>query len=512
MASHAPVMGSSGFPVSIYTVVVTAVVIFGCYILSNSENALYPGFDAVGLDPKAWTYADARKKYAQNAKAVLWEGLKKCKGAFQVYTMAGPRIVLDAKYLDELKNWPHADFAKNNAKQFFGNYPALGLFGEQGNGEIIQDTVRIKLTQSLNRLTPILNGEARDAWKELAGDSEEWHEFHVWSNVLQLVARVSAITFIGPELCRDKNWIDLSVNYAVEAFDCVRALRTWPKILRPIVHWFLPQLQRLRQRHRKARQIIEGEWNRRQRLAQADPDAKVTYSDGMQWLHETAKGRPYNRTDSQLTMAFAAIHTTSDLITKAIFDIAANPEIIEPLREEMKQCLANGFTKTALYTMKLLDSVLKESQRMSPSSYAPCMRRIDESFKLSDGTVLPKGAQLAFTANRNFDSAVWSDPDKFDARRFLRLRSQPGQENAWQFVTANVDQLGFGAGQHACPGRFFASNETKIALCHLLLKYDIKLATPSRPSNFTIGAEIVAPVVEPILIRRRFDLEGPLLE
>ncbi|KIW99590.1 uncharacterized protein Z518_11329 [Rhinocladiella mackenziei CBS 650.93] len=338
----------------------------------------------------------------------------------------------------------------------------------------------------------------------------EWRDFPVWSNVLQLVARVSAVTFIGPALCHDKDWLDLSVHYAVEAFDCVRALRLWPKLTQPFVHWFLPEFRRLRGRHGQARRIIEGEWKRRQLLSASGKHE--VYNDGMQWLHETAKDRPFDRTDSQLTLAFAAIHTTSDLITKVIFDIAAHPEILDPLREEMVAALAGGFTKSALYNMKLLDSVLKESQRLSPSSYAPCTRKIDKEFKLSDGTVLPKDAQLAFTANRNFDASVWPNPDNFNPYRFLELRNKPGKENAWQFVTAQVDQLGFGTGQHACPGRFFASNEAKIALCHLLLKYDIKLAGAERPKNMTIGAEIVAPVLDSIRIKRRYDLEAALLK
>lgn len=73
------------------------------------------------------------------------------------------------------------------------------------------------------------------------------------------------------------------------------------------------------------------------------------------------------------------------------------------------------------------------------------------------------------------DPAVFgADADRFDGRRFLRLREQPGQENRWQFVTTSPEMFGFGHGMHACPGRFFASNEVKIAIAHLILKFDWK--------------------------------------
>lgn len=36
-----------------------------------------------------------------------------------------------------------------------------------------------------------------------------------------------------------------------------------------------------------------------------------------------------------------------------------------------------------------------------------------------------------------------------------------------------IDLIGYGL--HACPGRFLASSELKIALAHMILKYDWKL-------------------------------------
>ena len=73
------------------------------------------------------------------------------------------------------------------------------------------------------------------------------------------------------------------------------------------------------------------------------------------------------------------------------------------------------------------------------------------------------------------DPAIYSNPQTIDPYRFLREREKaPEQINTWQHVTVTSQHMAFGYGQHACPGRFFASNEIKIAMAHLLLKYDWK--------------------------------------
>lgn len=51
----------------------------------------------------------------------------------------------------------------------------------------------------------------------------------------------------------------------------------------------------------------------------------------------------------------------------------------------------------------------------------------------------------------------------------------PGKENKHQFVTTAPSSLAFGHGSHACPGRFFASNEIKVVLVELLQRWDVRL-------------------------------------
>jgi len=206
----------------------------------------------------------------------------------------------------------------------------------------------------------------------------------------------------------------------------------------------------------------------------------------------------------QLTLSFVAIHTTADMITQLMFDLAQNPELIQPLRDEVAAVLGTeGWKKTSLYKMKLLDSVLKECQRLRPINETSLQRLAVNDVKLSDGTVLQRNSLSAVASTRRKDPEYYSDPEKFDGYRFLKMRAEPGKENVAQFVSTSPDHLGFGHGQHACPGRFFASNEIKIIMCHILLKYDWRLIEGNQPKVGTFGFNLFADAKTKVEIRRR---------
>lgn len=106
------------------------------------------------------------------------------------------------------------------------------------------------------------------------------------------------------------------------------------------------------------------------------------------------------------------------------------------------------------------------------------MRRIaSDNVEFSDGTFICRGTSIAASAHSMWDPEVYGKPHEWDGRRFLRMREAAGagQEHLAQLVSTSPDHLGFGHGQHACPGRFFASNEAKVILIHLLLSYDWRL-------------------------------------
>lgn len=104
--------------------------------------------------------------------------------------------------------------------------------------------------------------------------------------------------------------------------------------------------------------------------------------------------------------------------------------------------------------------------------------------------------------NQMWDSSVYPEGDKFDGYRFLSLRQIPGKETSSQLVATSPEHMGFGHGKHACPGRFFAANEMKIALCHMLLKYDFK-AVDECPPVLKRGVSLLANPTGKVAIRRR---------
>lgn len=67
--------------------------------------------------------------------------------------------------------------------------------------------------------------------------------------------------------------------------------------------------------------------------------------------------------------------------------------------------------------------------------------------------------------------------------------------------------MGFGHGQHSCPGRFFAANEIKVALCHLLMKYDWKLSEGCKPEVQRKGLVLNTDPKTKIMVRRREQVE-----
>lgn len=122
---------------------------------------------------------------------------------------------------------------------------------------------------------------------------------------------------------------------------------------------------------------------------------------------------------------------------------------------------------------------------------------------LSSGDVIPKGTLTLVSTIRHWDDKIYEEPYKFDGRRFFRLRQQKETESGAHFVSATQDHFGFGYGLHACPGRFFATEEVKFILAHMLLHYDIRPVAGSDVNPLHYGISMTANPKAKIAIRYR---------
>lgn len=189
--------------------------------------------------------------------------------------------------------------------------------------------------------------------------------------MLKLVARLSSRVFLGTELCRNEEWLQVTTQYAVMAFLAAQDLRIWSPLLRPIANSFLSKCRMTRTLRRKAREALQRVVQQRTRIkAQAIGHEAPKFNDAISWFEDAADARTFDAEIVQLSLSTVAIHTTTDLLSQSLADILAHPEIIEPLRKEIISVFrADGeFRTTSLGKMKLLDSCIKESQRLKPLS------------------------------------------------------------------------------------------------------------------------------------------------
>lgn len=156
------------------------------------------------------------------------------------------------------------------------------------------------------------------------------------------------------------------------SFKAAEDLRRWHWTIRPVANLFLAQCRAMRAMMDDSRRVIAPVLERRRQLrekALAAGEKPPVFNDALKWFEDAKTGKEYDVVHSQLVLSVAAIHTTSDLLSQTLINICQHPEIIKPLREEIISVYReDGWQKTALYKMKLLDSVIKESQRIKPIS------------------------------------------------------------------------------------------------------------------------------------------------
>lgn len=129
-----------------------------------------------------------------------------------------------------------------------------------------------------------------------------------------------------------------------------------------------------------------------------------------------------------------------------------------------------GWSKAAMGGMRALDSILKESQRVSTSAAGVLFfhfsigtqlftytsttvgvrRQTLHDFTFSNGTTIPAGIIIASSPLAvHFNASSYTNPNEFDAFRSFRKREKEGEGTKHQMVALGSDYIAFGVGKHA---------------------------------------------------------------
>lgn len=158
---------------------------------------------------------------------------------------------------------------------------------------------------------------------------------------------------------------------------------------------------------------------------------------------------PRNLASRLLALNFVGVHTSVLTAVSAFADIlAAGPGLWEALRREAAGVLhdAGGvWSRAAVGRLALLDSVIRESMRVSPFKARGVEREVvaQGGVRLPDGTFLPRGTKVgAATVGVHGDERFYERPGEFVPERFVG-KAEEG------LVNTTDTFLGFGHGRHA---------------------------------------------------------------
>ncbi|KAM0286462.1 hypothetical protein ACHAQH_000888 [Verticillium albo-atrum] len=493
----------------LYLSIALAVAVVSCVRALTTQDNTIPWLNPskrpqiLGRDPAHL------KAFLTGARGLLERARQQFAGKpFRVAAEYGPVTVLPATMVNEIRNKPGLNFMRAVARDLHSYLPGFEPFaaGECTDGQV-QTVIRKQLTKHLNKVSKPLSEEANFVTELSYGTSTEWKEHVLHTGALDIVARLSSRVFLGPEVARDETLLSITKSYTVQGFSAAEMLRSYSPWWRRVANYFLPECRLLRKQLASARDIITPVFDKRRadrQMAVSEGRPVPVFDDALDWLEAESHGKAYDVVKSQLFLSSVAIHTTTDLLMETMINIAKHPDLFSDLRKEIVDVLkVEGWKKTALFNLKLLDSTIKESQRLRPILMTTMMRIATSDVPLSNGMTIRKGERIAVDTSQMRDPAIYPDPDSYDGRRFVRMRDMAGQENQAHLVSTGPASLGFGHGLHACPGRFFAANEIKVALCHLIMKYDWKLAPGCEPKASENGFSMAADMTTRVMMRRR---------
>ena len=129
-----------------------------------------------------------------------------------------------------------------------------------------------------------------------------------------------------------------------------------------------------------------------------------------------------------------------------------------------------------------LDACIKEAFRLHPVTGMGLERVVGSTgIPMPDGYTVPKGTKVSMNAWALSRQTIYGDDaDEFIPERWLQQADESVQEHEARVGLMKRADLNFGAGKHACVGKYIAFLEIYKIIPTLFLKFDFGLADEAR--------------------------------
>ncbi|KAK8170277.1 cytochrome P450 [Phyllosticta citribraziliensis] len=414
--------------------------------------------------------------------------------------------ILPPELFDDIKNQPlqKLSFLKVVDEHFMWNLHVGDMVCQRDYVK----AVKSQLNFSLPSMTTYIADQTDLAIEERIAppmNSRGWRTVMLWDATLDIIHRVTAAVMVGPELAADPEYIHHARGYTEEVTSFNAPLFAVPSFMRVPYFWLSKGGRQIRKHQAEVRKFVYPELRRRQ--AENYSSENFSMLDGLlKSAKDSDTEKPFARiVDQELFLTFAAAGLFSVVVSQLILSVLGYPEYLEPLRQEIetavKEC--GGWNKDAAARMPKLDSFLRETLRLSPPTALTLQRKVDVDIPLSNGDVVKAGTLIGFpTLAIQRDPEYYDRPLEFDAYRFYDAETDTVKVKS---VTQSRTYLPFGYGTQTCPGRFLATETSKIVFAKFIVDYEMKF-TPKRvgkPVDWPIGGQIMPSIDTYVSFRRR---------
>ncbi|KAK2738334.1 hypothetical protein FQN57_007094 [Myotisia sp. PD_48] len=448
----------------------------------RNDSMYFMSQPVVGLQKQrfAWLWAAARSLYKTREWA--FDGYVKYSKIDSPYIIPtidrGPMVVIPPRHVKELYALPETVLDVRATQQETNQTRWVAWDKEAAENRFVFNVIRQQLTRNLKELIPVTATEIEHGFERWWGIDTEWKEINIWDSCWGIITGAVNGGLCGAPLCRNvvKDRLENTAKFKAD----------------PNYRWTPPVI------------AFSPISLSRQPRAMANVWIYGVQRDVLQWIIDEcyATGNlerldPTNICYRLLLLNDVSLPSTAFSVQNLITDLfTTDPSLgfVDALRVECEAVFeeAGGiWTADALKKLKLVESAIRESMRLSPLGVIALPRTIvhKDGISLENSQAshihIPHGAVVTVPIEPiHYDEDIYPDAKNFNAFRFaqpddlqkivMQLNPKKGERGKVALVNLDEAFLGFGIGRHICPARFFALAEMKIFVADMLLNYDIE--------------------------------------